>query len=172
MSAPTGLVLPPPNVIPAYLETISPAEHSISLATLTSPASRAHFVRMFTPVAFPLARIVIVNGATVAGNVDVGIYAYGTGVVSRLASSGEIAQSGTSADQAFTVTCTIPAGHFYAVITTSDATMTLARTAPNTVYTLSARRLFYIANAGALPATIDTTTPVAASVYPYLRLER
>ena len=69
------------------------------------------------------------NGATVSGNVDVGIYSAGAGgPEARLLQSGSTAQSGTTALQRVNVTdYTIGRGNFYLAVTVDNTTATLRR---------------------------------------------
>lgn len=74
-----------------------------------------------------VASIEVLNGATVSGNVDVGIYnESGT----RLVSSGSTAQSGTSVIQVFNITDTLLGpGLFYMALACSNTTSTFMRNA-------------------------------------------
>jgi hypothetical protein len=68
-------------------------------------------------------QLAIYNGATVAGNLDVGIYdAEGH----RLVSSGSVAQAGVGAIQLFDITDTVlPPGLYYAALACDNATATV-----------------------------------------------
>lgn len=170
MSDGFGLILPT-FVLPKYLET-GPPSSSHFAAGANAGANQAVLVRMSTPVAFPLANLVIVNGGTIAGNADLGIYEYGTGVVNRLASTGATAQSGANVDQSFALSYVISAGDFFVAISMSDGTATYFRTAPVAAYTKSARRGIVFTTSHPLPTSIDVSSPTGTGVFPYIRLER
>jgi len=76
---------------------------------------------VFSPVT--IVKLFVVNGATVAGNIDVGIYDRG-GV--RLASAGTNIQSGTSVVQEFNITdLNLNPGLYYLAASLSNVTGTL-----------------------------------------------
>lgn len=73
-------------------------------------------------------RAMVANGATVAGNVDIGIYALdGT----RLFSTGSTAQAGTSQAQTITVDWTLDPGIYHLALALSSATATVIRSSPD-----------------------------------------
>lgn len=75
-------------------------------------------------------KIIWMNGATVSGNIDVGIYDIAG---AKLASSGSTAQSGTSAPQVITITngLLLNPGRYFLAICMDNTTGTLVRVAPN-----------------------------------------
>lgn len=100
-------------------------------------------------------RMLVLNGATASGNMDVGIYDYaGT----RLVSSGSTAQSGTSAFQDFDITDTLLGpGIFYLALALDNTTGTIGM---HTVFPryLRAAGVQEQGTAFALPATATFAT--------------
>lgn len=103
---------------------------NLSLNTYASTAwptiNAAIFVPFFCPCPLTFATMFWVNGLTVTGNVDVGVYnADGTLIVH----SGSTAASGASAIQLVTVTSTtINAGNYYFAMAASSVSGTYYRT--------------------------------------------
>lgn len=153
--------------------------------TISTPSPDAIGVQMFsvgggTPgsVAWPAAndailipisirfpcivhRMYAINGVTVSGNIDVGIYAEdGTLIVS----SGSTAQAGTTAPQYFNITDTfLGPGNYYMGIAKDDTTGTLRR------YSLVLEKLILCGvikgtSSFPLPATFSFVTATATYV--------
>jgi len=103
------------------------------------------------PYAVTVTGIQILNGASVSGNVDVGIYsAEGT----RIASSGSTAQAGASSIQTIALTSTILApGQYYIALAFDNSTGTTAITALATFQFARAYGVLKQATAFPLPAT-------------------
>jgi hypothetical protein len=93
-------------------------------------ANRAMYQPFRLTRSFLVQVLGILNGGTVSGNIDVGIYdVAGT----RLVSSGSTPQAGTSAVQSFNVTDTwIGPGLFYHAVAMDNATGQLSRVGPTT----------------------------------------
>lgn len=99
--------------------TIASFQAAANFGNATWPASnRAVYVPMTIPARFTVARFMVCNGSTVAGNLDVGLYnANG----SRLISTGTTAQAGTTQVQYIDVTNqSFPAGNYYLALVLSD----------------------------------------------------
>lgn len=121
-------------------------------------ANDALFFPFFLVEPIRVKRLFVVNGATVSGNIDVGIYdAVGT----RIISAGSTAQSGTSALQLFDVTDTIfSPGRYYWAVAMDNTTGTLFRanlTAVVAQHFGAAKQ----ASGFALPASATLATPTA-----------
>jgi hypothetical protein len=133
----TAPVIPPA----VHLHTISPEMLGVAIAALqpAAPVSQAQVANLATFVPFSIAtaitalRLFSVNGAAVAGNIDVGIY--DTGGV-RLASAGSTAQAGINAVQYFDIVdLGLQPGSYYAAIAVDGILATLL------TYNLAADRL-------------------------------
>jgi hypothetical protein len=122
-------------------------------------------VAMYIPVLVPdtatVYKLAWLNGATVAGNVDVGVYDFKG---SRLVSSGSTAQSGVSAIQVADIADTvIRPGLYYLALATDSATATFQR---GFVTTQLARAsgACQQSTAFVLPATATFGNPSAANM--------
>jgi hypothetical protein len=73
-------------------------------AAAWSSANRAYYIPVSIFSTITVVKMMVINGGTVSGNIDVGIYDAGG---ARLVSSGSTAQSGTSAIQEFNITDTV-----------------------------------------------------------------
>jgi hypothetical protein len=120
-------------------------------------------------------QIVWINGATVAGNVRVGIYGpvpteETSNAAPVLYDSGDIAQSGTSAPQTHTLSTpkTLAPGRYYLALEVSDATATVLRHANNAQVTgwLQA----YARGGGYGALTDPAPAPSSTTICPSLRL--
>jgi hypothetical protein len=112
---------------PAGVWSLDPRNTAAAAGTVTQNQAELSRVSLFAPVLIDNIRII--NGATVNGNVDVGVYRFdGTNYV-RLASSGSVAQTGTSANQLIPLTAgvTVQDGDYLAFASDS-ATATVWRT--------------------------------------------
>lgn len=118
-SPPTAAPVIPPNI---HLHTISPEAIGvpISALSLAAPVSQAQVANQAQFIPFSLARAVTVsrlfcvNGAAVAGNIDVGIY--DSGAV-RLASAGSTVQAGINSVQYFDIAdVALQPGNYYLAI--------------------------------------------------------
>jgi hypothetical protein len=83
-----------------------------TFATAAWPSSnRAIYIALALPFAYPVKRAWWVNGGTVTGQADVGIFDAQSGV--KLFSTGATAQSGTNASQYVTVDWLVQPGSYY-----------------------------------------------------------
>jgi hypothetical protein len=91
-------------------------------STAWPSANRAYFVPFRLPYEVTVQHAWVLNGATVSGNVDIGIYSVdGT----RIASTGSTAQAGTSAVQSISLSATLGPGLFYMALAVSNTTATV-----------------------------------------------
>lgn len=91
-------------------------------------ANRALYIPFIVGVTFVAVQMFVVNGATVSGNIDVGIY---DGSGNRLVSKGSTAQAGVSSQQAFDITDTVLLpGRYYMGVAMDNATGTLIAWGP------------------------------------------
>lgn len=123
-------------------------------------ANRAIAIPFRTPDPFIVKQLYACNGATVSGNIDVGVYDLaGT----RIISAGSTAQAGTSVLQVFDVTDTlIGAGAYYIVVAMDNTTGTLFRQNHNT-HQSKFFGMTTVESSFSLPATLTFGT--AASGY-------
>jgi hypothetical protein len=121
----------------------------------------AYPVRFGRPVR--IARLWWFNGATVSGNVDVGIYDRSW---RRLANGGPTAQAGASAMQIVTLGAplVLPRGYYYLALAMDNATGTMQRVAPAAAL-LQAGGCAQMDAAYTLPAVI-TPASIAAAYFP------
>lgn len=147
---------------PLSMGLYNAVNHLAATASATYPtANMALYVPFWLPTPLTAIQMFVFNGATVSGNIDVGIYAAdGT----RIVSSGSTAQAGTNALQAFDITDTLLGpGNYYLAIAADNTTGTQFRT------TFAARHAagqgcFTQASAFALPATATFATVSAGSI--------
>lgn len=123
----------PSPAAPLFMSTVSPEclGTQIAARAMGAPASAAWgnandaiFLPFTLQGPITVVKLWCVNGATVAGNLDMGIYdSSGT----RLVSIGSTAQAGTSAVQEFDIADTVlAAGRYYIALSHSDGTSTVA----------------------------------------------
>lgn len=116
---------------PAYVDTLGPYGVGVQLGAMaaTAPASAteigangALFVPIVIPTACTAVKLWHMNGSSVTGNIDMGIYNEdGTKVVTN----GAVAQSGTTTIQAFDIADTaLAAGRYYLGVGVSSASAT------------------------------------------------
>ena len=148
-------------VLPHGAVTITPHSlHSIGAATgsLGNPGSsawpaadRAIYIPFRIAQPILVVKMFMINGATVNGNVDLGIYDP-AGV--RLVSMGSTAQAGASALQTFDITDTqIGPGLFYMALAIDNTTATTIRESDSSGVDLAVFGCAQEASAFPLPAT-------------------
>lgn len=121
-------------------------------------ANDAYFYPFTLSEPFTVVKAGWINGATVNGNVDIGVYSEnGT----KIWSSGSTAQSGTSAGQAVTPTAfTLPPGKYYMAISSDSATATFLAMSGGEV----ARAMgILIQSVFPLPSTMGSVTAISAT---------
>lgn len=96
-----------------------------SIGSLAWPvANKAYSIPFFVYSPITIAKMFILNGSAVSGNVDVGIYE-GKGVA-KIVSSGSTAQSGTNVIQEFDITDTLlNPGIYFMALSIDNTTATI-----------------------------------------------
>lgn len=132
-----------------------------------STASLAVFVPMVVGARTTIYQLAWINGATVAGNADVGIYDRNS---NRLVSSGSTAQSGVSVAQVVDITDTVlEPGLYYLAMAMDDATATVCRpSAASQAPLLRASGCGHQTSAFPLPATATIVGWVAGTTAPLI----
>lgn len=135
MLLPASLGMPDPTVLTPMTDHMTNICHGSGAAA--SSAVWVANLAMFFPVRLTRARTYTkafwLNGATAAGNVDVGIYTISGTTATRIAVSTAVAQAGVSDIQiaATFPTTTIGPGLYYLAISASLSTTTFWRTGPS-----------------------------------------
>lgn len=158
---------------PVVLSTMTDSLTEASLGSTIGGASAAHPVAgnaYFFPVRLGRSRTYTkawwLNGATAAGNVDVGIYTIAGTTATRIVASTAEAQAGISAMQvaaAFTTT-TLRPGLYYIALAASLGTATFWRAQTGAASYLRPLGCFTAASAHPLPATATVTAMTATYV--------
>ena len=130
----------------------------------TVGANTALFLPFELDRPYLVTQLYVINGPTVSGNIDVGIYsADGT----RLVSNGSVAQTGGGADQIFNITDTLLGrGAFYLAVVLSSGTGELYRYAPTGTDNYRTWGALTQASAFPLPATATFAAPAALGYIP------
>jgi hypothetical protein len=129
-------------------------------------ADRALYIPFIIEAPVPVTQIAWENGATLNGNVDVGIYDLAG---KRLVSLGSTAQAGASVVQVGDITDTpLNQGVYYMAMASSSATATFARVQPGSIGVRAGGGLQQ-ATAFPLPSSA-TFAAVASSFLPMLAL--
>lgn len=138
--------------------TRAPLAGSAQFASVAwGTANLAILVPIFVRFRYPVRNLFVYNFATVAGNVDVGIY---TDDLARLFSTGSTAQAGASAMQFFAADLILTPGMYYLAMASSSTTATYAAAAVGTATRERYLGLLQQATALPLPASI---TPAAVA---------
>lgn len=124
---------------PQLLSVMTPEITGACGVTASSPASAvwpANNEGLFFPVYVDQPRTYVkawwMNGQVAAGNVDLGVYTLAGTTMTRIASTGAIAQAGVSAMQVANIgPVTLAAGLYYLALSCSLATATMQRATPN-----------------------------------------
>lgn len=124
-------------------------------STAWGTANLAQYVPVVVPYVYPVKSLFWFNFATVAGNVDCGLY---TDDLTRIVSSGSVAQAGASGIQAVSVDAVLDPDVYYLALVSSSTTATFAASAAATASRLRYMGLLQQATALPLPAT---ATPAA-----------
>ena len=157
MDFPTGLLT---NEVPGYLTTAnSPiaeanlcANTAFNAAAAWPVANKAFYVPVLVDRIVTVKKMAVINGATLNGNVDVGIY---DEAKTKIVSIGTgVAQAGTSAVQTFDITdTTLLPGLYYLAMATNSSTATYFRANGAGAEQLRACGMQEQTTAYALPAT-------------------
>lgn len=98
-------------------------------------ANLAVYAPIDMPMRFTVARFMVANANSLAGNINLGLY---DGAMSLLVSTGSTAAAGSAAVQYVSITArSFPPGHYYIALVCSSTSNTLQRTLVST----SARRM-------------------------------
>lgn len=136
--------------------TRGPAAGSAGFASVAwGTVNLAILTPIWIPFRYPIRNLFWYNFATVAGNVDCGIY---SSELARLVSSGSVAQAGASTIQFSAVDLVLEPGQYYVALASSSATATFAASALGT----ATRERYF----GLLQQT--TALPLPASITPAL----
>jgi len=170
---PIPIIKPCVTIIPWSLESIS-AYLSGALTTFTGlgsstypTANLALFIPFVLSMPVTAVKMFAYNGATVSGNIDLGLYDT-TGI--RLVSIGSTAQAGTGATQEFNITDTnIGPGRFYLAVAMNNTTGTLYRGTMTNAAILQSTGMSQMATAFPLPATA-TLAAVSVNYVPLIAL--
>lgn len=133
------------------------AAASGSLASGTMPTNVVIAVPMFVWDTWIVRRLALVNGATVAGNWDIGVYTEDG--QTKLVSTGSTAQSGANSYQGVNVTETVLApGMYWVAFGTDSATQTIFRYQPGSLHTpLTGTRAHTVASGTGCPLPSSLT---------------
>ncbi len=147
-----------------------------AMATAAWPAaSRAIYVPISLPFDYLVKRLFWSNGTTATGNVDVGIF-HGTSL-SKLVSTGAVAQSGTSTLQYVASASFSPAGDYlltagtYFLGASLSNTAHMFRSSDHNANTMRFSGVLQEASAHPLPSTI-TPAAVASAYWPLFGMTR
>lgn len=130
-----------------------------STSTAWSTANLAVFIPFAVSRRVTIQQVFCLNGATVSGNIDIGIYTLnGTKIVS----AGSTAQTGTAAIQALSITPTqLSAGAYYMAMSMDNTTGTIYK---NVIYnTLGNRAAGMAQMASAFPLPASATFSAATT---------
>lgn len=131
-------------------------------STVYPVANTAYFIPFILTKPFTSVKMAQLNGGTVSGNIDVGIYDdKGT----RLVSIGSTAQSGINNWQSFDITdILLGPGKFFLAVAMDNTTATLFRGTVTNAAFLSCLGQREMASAFPLPATVTFATMVSAYI--------
>lgn len=171
LSAP-ALGLPDPPVLSTMTDALTAALAAGAAAGVsgTWPSANAAY---FFPVRIADRRTYTtawwLNGATAAGNIDVGLYTIAGSTATRVVATGAVAQAGVSAIQTSAITSTTVApGLYYLTMSCSSASSTMWRGGSSTTL-LRASGVCQMAAAHPLPAS-GTVTAMGTFVVPVFGL--
>lgn len=158
--SPPGAGYPVPQVFSTMTPDLCNAAMAVSAGNAGSgtwPSAGAAYLYPIPALTRPrtYVRAWWVNGATVAGNVDVGVYTISGTTATRVASTGAVAQAGASVMQVVTPTAfTLAAGvQYWFAMSCSLATATVWKSAAGTVALRPAGCFQITASANPLPST-------------------
>jgi hypothetical protein len=161
--------MPTPQVLSSATEDLANALASIGIASASAVWPAANQA-VFIPVVIDQPRTYVkawwINGATAAGNVDVGIYTISGTTATRVVASTAVAQAGVSDMQvaATFATTTIGPGLYYLAMSCSLGTATAWRANPSNTLAKAAG-CFQALTAHPLPAS-PTVATYAVSFIP------
>ena len=158
-----------PTIVSYGLDSVGIISNDLADASAIWPTAN---LAIFVPFRIAEPRIAVQlfakNGATVSGNIDIGIYDR-TGV--RLVSAGSTVQSGVNDSQEFNITDTLlGAGVFLLAVALDNITGTTFRIAPANAGVLKQFGCAQQATAFALPATATLAT-ITSAYLPYMGIQ-
>lgn len=131
-------------------------------------SNRAFFIPFVVTEPILAQQMGVSNGASVSGNIDVGIY---DSQGNKLVTKGSTAQSGTSTEQLFDITDTpLDRGLYYMAVAMNNGTGTLLFAFPSGTYSYRSLGMWIMDTAFALPTTatfasVNSNTLYLPSVY-------
>lgn len=165
-----------PNVIVTYglnaepLGGVASGAATGALTSGTMSTTTVYAVPFQVWDAWTVKRLALVNGATVNGNWDIGIYAFDG--ATKIVSTGSTAQSGTTAYQGVNVTATVLGpGFYWLAYGTDSATQTIHRWVPGSNWSPIGGMMMHTVASGTgcpLPASLTLVTTTTANV-PFLQ---
>ncbi len=158
MDWPNQLVLPYGDIVITPISSCG-AGMGIAAATPSSAAwptaNTAYYIPFRIPHGMIVANMFIINGATINGNLDIGIYSTdGT----RLISSGSTAHAGANIIQTVAISITLGAGLFYMALAFDGNTATVGYCGLGHARWTRCAGIVQQANAFVLPATATFAT--------------
>lgn len=137
-------------------------------STAWGTANLAIFTPIFLPYRYPVRNLFVYNFATVAGNVDIGVYSDG---LTAIFTKGSTAMAGASAMQFFSCDFILDPGCYYLGFVSSSTTATFGAAAVGTATKQRYLGLLQQATALPLPAAI-TPAAVANARIPQIGMTR
>lgn len=135
------------------------ANTALNAAAAWPVTNKAMYVPVIVDRIINVQLMAVINGATLNGNLDVGIY---DEEKNKIVSSGSTAQTGVSAVQTFNITDTVlNPGLYYLAMATNSNTATYMRGNGAPGEALRASGMAEQTTAFALPSTATFATPVA-----------
>lgn len=155
--ATSGSQQPPPVLTSAYVLVTTTEGTDYGVGAGWPAANRAILIPFDISESYTVKKLGWINGATVSGNVDVGIYDTN---LTRLVSAGSTAQGSISVVQEVDVTdTTLPPGSYYMAMAMDNTTGRVLRSVANHLDTASVG-VAQMAAAFPLPATATLAEPV------------
>lgn len=138
-----------------FIETYNATTASTAGAVVANDANFQR-VRVAKPIAVTTMAYLV---GTASGNVDLGIYDSSDGgtTLTRLASTGSTAASGSTAIQAIALTASlvlVPGKDYWLAFAADNATITAVRVGPTAAYIARKQRSFLKASSFPLPASV------------------
>lgn len=160
-----GILSPFNNIFSIGYHTFSNQNAVQTLASgVVGAAGRAMAWPFWLPTAVTYTQAWIQNGATVAGNLEIGVYNLD---LTKHTTTGSFAQAGVSALQFQTQTFTLAAGSYFLWCSASDATATVIRDTISSAPMANSMGMFQQdgVGPGSAPSTATPATIVSNIVY-------
>lgn len=130
-------------------------------STAWGTANLAILTPIWLPFRYPVRNLFVMNGATLGGNVDVGIYNQD---LTLITSSGSVAQAGISAIQAFAKDLILRPGGYYLGLSSNSTTATYFAAGIGSATRERYMGLLQMGTAFPLPATFTAAAVAQARV--------